>query len=119
MLAAAGADPAQEMTVASTSAKSEEFGGPRVVPLEKIFGATPLGLPENDLSIKESGLSVHLLERDITRLEKRIIQIKRNPEIESFLSYYRSRNLSKIEAINSRIGKSIQLLNNIENKTGL
>ena len=58
----AWADPAQELTVASTSAKREEFGGPGAEPPERFLGATPLGLPENALSIKESGLSVHLLE---------------------------------------------------------
>ena len=67
-----GADPAQELTVASTSArlewveeasaKREEIGGPGAEPPEKFLGATPLGFPENALSIKESGLSVHLLE---------------------------------------------------------
>ena len=62
-----GADPAQKLTVASTSAsldlgvaasaKREEFGGLGAEPPEKFLGATPLELPENALL---SGLSVHL-----------------------------------------------------------
>ena len=44
------------------STKREELGGPGAEPPEKFLGTTPLGLPENALSIKESGLSVHLLE---------------------------------------------------------
>ena len=42
--------------------KAQEVWGSGGGALEKFLGTTPLGLPENALSIEKSGLSVHSLE---------------------------------------------------------